>query len=105
MKLLLYYYPNQIVSFSMLTHTAILQQTTFRKTLNVHSAERNEHFFKLESFEHIVANEEIAPAILPLSQCFQMSSPAAGVKTSIYGVKGKITNECINCLHFTRMSV
>ena len=25
-------------------HTAILQQTTFRKFLNVHSAERNEHF-------------------------------------------------------------
>ena len=42
-------------------HTAISQQT-FRKILNVHSEERNEHFFKLESFENIVANEEIAPA-------------------------------------------
>ena len=40
-------------------HTAILQQTTFRKILNVHSAERNEHFFKLESFENIVAKDSL----------------------------------------------
>ena len=40
-------------------HTAILQQTTFRKILNVHSTERNEHF---SSFENIVEKEEIAPA-------------------------------------------
>ena len=26
--------------------------------------------------------------LLPLSQCFQMSSAAANAKTSIYGVKG-----------------
>ena len=31
--------------FNPFPHTAILHQTTFRKTLNVHSAERNEHFF------------------------------------------------------------
>ena len=47
---------------------------------------------ELESFENIVAKEEIAPAgaISSLSQCFQMSSAAAAaeVKTSIYGVKG-----------------
>ena len=41
----------------------------------------------LEIFENIVAKEEIEQ-FLPLSQCFQMSSAAADVKTSIYGVKG-----------------
>ena len=43
------------------------------------------------SFENIVAKEEIAhPAgpISSLAQCFQMSSAAAEVKMSIYGVKG-----------------
>ena len=35
-------------------------------------------FFKLESFENIVAKKE---------QCFQMLSAAADVKTSIYGFK------------------
>ena len=30
--------------FNPFPHTVILQQTTFRKILNVHSAERNEHF-------------------------------------------------------------
>ena len=29
--------------FNPFPHTAILQHTTFRKVLNVHSAERNEH--------------------------------------------------------------
>ena len=33
-----------IVEALILTHTAILQQTTFTKILNVHSVERNEHF-------------------------------------------------------------
>ena len=36
------------------------------------------NIFKLEIFENIVAKEE----------CFQMSSSASDVKTSIYGVKG-----------------
>ena len=40
--------------FNPFPHTAILQQTTFRKILNVHSPERNEHFFKLKIFENIV---------------------------------------------------
>ena len=69
-------------------HTAILQQTTFKYILNIHSAERNEHFYFLSlSFENIVAKDEIAPAGA-LSQCFQMLSATADVKTNIYGVKG-----------------
>ena len=32
-------------------HTAILQQTTFRKILNVHSAERNEHFLSWKALK------------------------------------------------------
>ena len=44
------------------------------------------NIFKLESFENIVAKEEITPAGA-MSQCFQMSS-AADVKMSIYEVKG-----------------
>ena len=31
--------------FNPFPHTAILQQTTFRRILNIHSAKRNEHFF------------------------------------------------------------
>ena len=49
-----------IKMFNPFPHTAILQQTTFRKILNVHSAERNEHFLSWKA--------------------------AADVKTSIYGV-------------------
>ena len=49
-------------------HTAILQQTTFRKIKNV---SRNEIFFKLESFENILQEQ-----FLPLPQCFQMLSAA-----------------------------
>ena len=48
--------------FNPFPYTAVLQQTMFRKILIVHSAERNEHFFKLEIFENIMAKEEIAPA-------------------------------------------
>ena len=68
-------------------HTAILQQTTFRKIMNVHSAERNEQFFKLESLKTLWESKKLRQ-FLPLSQCFQMLSSAADVKTSIYGVKG-----------------
>ena len=46
---------NRLTAINPFAHTAILQQVTFRKILNVHSAGRNEHFFKLESFENIVA--------------------------------------------------
>ena len=63
---------------------------TLRKILNVHSAERNEHFFKLESFENIVAKEEIAPAPVTIFSnvvCCMLSA-TADLKTSIYGVKG-----------------
>ena len=48
-------------SFNPFPHTAILQQTTFRKILNVHSAERNEHFLSWK-------------ALKTLSQCFQLST-------------------------------
>ena len=47
------------VSVEGLTLSPIQQSR--RKILNVHSAERNGTFFKLESFENIVAEEEIPP--------------------------------------------
>ena len=62
---------HSVMFFNPFSHTEILQQMTFRKILNVHSAERNFLSWK---------------ALKTLWQCFQMSS--AVVKTSIYGVKG-----------------
>ena len=60
--------------------TAILQQTTIRKILNVDSAERNEHSFKL-SWNALKTLQE---QFLPLSQCIQMSSAAADVSKYEY---------------------
>ena len=56
---------------------------TFRKTVNVHSAERNEHFLSWKALKTLWQEQ-----FLPLPQCFQMPSAAADVKMSIYGVKG-----------------
>ena len=48
------------------------------------------NIFKLESFENIVAKEEIAPAgsFSFFVTMFSMLSATADIKTSIYGVKG-----------------
>ena len=56
-----------LVGFNIYNHLSPIQQSfsrmmTLKKILNVHSDERNEHFFKLERFENIVTKEEIAPA-------------------------------------------
>ena len=41
----------RLVVINPFPHTAILQQTTFRKILNVHSAERNKHFVSWKAFQ------------------------------------------------------
>ena len=63
-------------------HTAILQQTTYRKILSVHSAERNEHFLSWKTLKTLKLL--LQERFLPLSQCFQMSSAAADVKERSY---------------------
>ena len=55
-------------------HTAILQQTTFRKILNVHSSERNEHFLSWKALKTLWLCHNIFKCRL--------------LQTSIYGVKG-----------------
>ena len=87
----MHYLQVENVAFNPFPHTAILQQTTFRKIFNVHSAEREMNIFLTwkalkTSWQRkkLLLHEQF----LPLSQCFQMLSAAADVKTSIYGVKG-----------------
>ena len=72
--------------FNPFPHTAILRQTTFRKILNVHSAERNEHFLSWKALKTLWQRKQ--EQFLPLSQCFQMSSAVADVKTSYLWSKG-----------------
>ena len=77
-------------SLNSFPYTAILQQTTFRKILNVHSAEKNEHILCWKALKTLWQSKKLLlqEQFLPLSHYFQMLPAVAGVKTSIYGVKG-----------------
>ena len=81
-------YETVLVYLNPFPHTTILQHTTFRKILNVHSADRKEHFLSWKVLKTLWQRKKFLLQFLPLSQYFQMSSAAADVKTSIYGVKG-----------------
>ena len=59
---------------------------TFRKILNVHSAERNEHFLSWKALKTLWQRRKLL--IVAKEEIFQMSSAASDIKTSIYGVKG-----------------
>ena len=60
------------IRFNPFLHTAILQQTTIRKTWMFTLLKEMNIFFKLESFKEILQEQ-----FLPLSQCFQMMSAGA----------------------------
>ena len=72
--------------FSHLTLSAIQQSRSRRHLDKSWVFTLLKEMNKLETFENIVAFLQVH--FLPLPQCFQMSSAAADVKTSIYGVKG-----------------
>ena len=66
-------------------HTAILQQTTIRKILNVHSAERNEHFLSWKALKTLGQRKKL---LLQDVTMFSNVAVTALVKVSIYRVKG-----------------